>query len=386
VNPDTLLGSLSPEDFLRDYWQRQPLLIRQALPGFVNPIDADELAGLACAEGVRSRLVLGHPERRDWQVEYGPFEPARFEDLPAAAWTLLVSDVEHYWPEGPEWLRRFDFIPRWRRDDLMISYAVRDGSVGPHIDAYDVFLFQAQGRRRWQIQQPPPQSPICLPALPLAILRSFTATSEWVLEPGDMLYLPPGIPHLGMALDDGCMTWSVGFRAPAWRDVVGAFLEERLDAVGPERVSDPGRNPSRNPHELGAGDLALLRDGLLARLGTDTEALNRFLGAFLSRPQRGEAEPDAPEDEPAQQAAWDPGAAYRFDPSLRRFWIATAGGPMLWLGGHEVPAPGLSQAEAETLCATPTLVPADWRTRVESLDTALRDLLASGAIEPDRPE
>ena len=383
--PYTLLGGLSPEAFLDEYWQRRPLLIRGAIPDFRNPVDADELAGLACEEGVRSRLVLGHPQRKDWQVEYGPFDPGRFETLPDSAWTLLVSEVEHYWPDGPEWLRRFEFIPRWRRDDLMISYAVRDGSVGPHIDAYDVFLFQAQGRRCWQIQEPPPKSPICLPALPLAILRSFTATTEWVLEPGDMLYLPPGIPHLGMALDDDCMTWSVGFRAPAWRDLVGAFFEDRLDSVGPERVTDPGRKPSRHAHELGADDLNALRDGLLARLRTEPGALNRFLGEFLTRPQARDSEPDTADDhdEASEAPGWDPRIAYRFDPSLRRFWIDDADGPTLFIAGHAVSAPGLSPDDAESLCQADTLVPEQWATRVPGLVPVFRDMLGGVQIEPD---
>lgn len=380
----TLLGGLSADEFLRDCWQRRPLLIRGAIPDFRNPIDAEELAGLACDPGVRSRLVLGHPERKDWRVEYGPFDPQRFAELPQTAWTLLVSEVEHYWPGGPEWLRRFDFIPRWRRDDLMVSYAVRDGSVGPHIDAYDVFLFQAQGRRRWQIQQPPPHSPICLPALPLAILRHFEPTSDWVLEPGDLLYLPPGIPHLGLSLDDDCMTWSIGFRAPAWRDVVGAFLEERLEAVGPERVGDAGREPSLHAYELSAGDLAALRSGLLDRLRTEPAQLDGFLGEFLTRPseeRQSEAEEDA--DDGENRLALDPSTRYRLEPSLRRCWIRDDRGILLFLAGHSLRAQGLGMVEAESFCAAETLVPDDWAARLPGLAAVLEDLLARSLLEPD---
>jgi 50S ribosomal protein L16 3-hydroxylase len=375
--PDLPLGGITAAEFLRDYWQQRPLLVRGAVPDFVNPIPAEELAGLACEPGVRSRLVLGHPDRRDWSVEYGPFDPERFAALPAAAWTLLVSEVEQYWEGGPEWLRRFDFVPRWRRDDLMVSYAVRDGSVGPHIDAYDVFLFQAQGRRRWQLQEPPPRSPICLPALPLAILRSFEATSEWVLEPGDMLYLPPGIPHLGMALDDDCMTWSVGFRAPAWRDLLAALLEDRLAVTGPELVADPGRSPAEHAHELGAADLDLLRRGLRSRLDVDDGGLDCFLGEFLTRPSDVEPGPDE------RPETLEPGQRYRFDPALRRFWSRGGSGIRLFIGGHALPAPGLSVADAERLCALDTIVPEDWEVRIPGLATLLDTLLASGQIEPD---
>jgi 50S ribosomal protein L16 3-hydroxylase len=384
MHADALLGGLGAEAFLADYWQRRPLIVRQAVPDFDNPIDAEELAGLACEPGVRSRLVLGHPERRDWSVEYGPFDPERFAALPGTAWTLLVSQVEHYWPEASRWLERFDFIPHWRRDDLMLSYAVREGSVGPHIDAYDVFLFQAQGRRRWQIQEPPPKSPICLPALPLAILRSFNATSEWVLEPGDMLYLPPGIPHLGMALDDDCMTWSIGFRAPAWRDLVGAFLEDRLHAVGPDRFADAGRSPSTHAYELSEEDRSALRDGLLARLELQPGALDRFLGAFLTRPdpQDEDVEDQEASTAPAPEPRLDPQVVYRIDPDLRRFWMRTPDGITVFFAGQVLTSRGLQAREAEHFCACETIRPADWSERLPGLTRLLETLLAEARLEP----
>jgi 50S ribosomal protein L16 3-hydroxylase len=384
MHVDALLGGLGAEAFLADYWQRRPLIVRQAVPDFENPIDAEELAGLACEPGVRSRLVTGHPERRDWSVEYGPFDPERFAALPGSAWTLLVSQIEHYWPEASGWLERFDFIPRWRRDDLMISYAVRDGSVGPHIDAYDVFLFQAQGRRRWQIQEPPPESPICLPALPLAILRSFDATSEWVLEPGDMLYLPPGIPHLGMALDDDCMTWSIGFRAPAWRDLVGAFLEDRLHAVGPDRFADAGRSPSTHAYELSEGDRSALRNGLLARLELQPAALDRFFGAFLTRPEPQDEDGDAEDASapPSQPPRLDPQVVYRIDPDLHRFWMRDPDGITVFFAGHALVAPGLQPREAEQFCVAETILPADWLARLPELGRLLETLLAEARLEP----
>jgi len=383
---DALLAGLGPEGFLADHWQRRPLVIRQAVPDFENPIDAEELAGLACEPGVHSRLVLGHPDRRDWAVEYGPFDPERFATLPASAWTLLVSQIEHYWPEAPAWLERFDFIPRWRRDDLMISYAVREGSVGPHIDAYDVFLFQAQGRRRWQIQEPPPSSPICLPALPLAILRSFEPTSEWILEPGDMLYLPPGVPHLGMALDDACMTWSIGFRAPSWRDLVGAFMEQRLHEVGPDRFADAGRHPSGYAHELSEHDRSALREGLRRRLDARPESLDRFFGEFLTRP-------DAPDDDeindthrlhesPSDRPLLNPQTVYRIDPELRRFWLRDSDTILMFFAGRTLSAHGLSAEDAEGFCRADTLRPAEWSECLPDLCPLLEKLLSEARIEP----
>ena len=381
---DALLGGLGAEAFLAHHWQHRPLIVRQAVPNFENPIDAEELAGLACEPGVRSRLVLGHPERRDWSVEYGPFDRERFAALPGSAWTLLVSQIEHYWPEASVWLERFDFIPHWRRDDLMISYAVREGSVGPHIDAYDVFLFQAQGRRRWQIQEPPPESPICLPALPLAILRSFNATSEWMLEPGDMLYLPPGIPHLGTALDDDCMTWSIGFRAPAWRELVGACLEDRLHAAGPDRFADAGRSPSTHPYELSDGDRAALRNGLLARLELQPAALDRFLGAFLTRPdpQDEDVEDQEASTAPAPKPRLDPQVVYRIDPEQRRFWMRDPDGITVFFAGQARASRGVLAREAEHFCASETIRPADWLERLPELGRLLETLLAEARLEP----
>lgn len=421
---DTLLGGLTPAAFLRTHWQRKPLLVRGAVPDFVNPIEPDELAGLACEAGVRSRLVQGHPARKDgpatnaaarknWEVEYGPFPPERFQTLPERAWTLLVFDIDQHWPEAPEWLERFDFIPNWRRDDLMVSYAARDGSVGPHIDAYDVFLFQAQGRRRWQIQEPPPADPVCLPDLPLAILEDFQPTSDWILEPGDLLYLPPGIPHWGIAQDDQCMTWSIGFRAPAWRDLLFSRLEAILDTTGTELYADPARAASEHPHEIAGADLAALRRGLHERFG-DPATLDRFLGEFLTRPPDvdagfeankapelddaavGAAPPvvtesgdavEASEDEapdPASTIAtlW-PSRGYRFDPALRRNWSRIDGAVTLFVGGHGLPSPGLTAEGAERFCRLETLIPEDWAPAIPGLIPCLAGLLNVGRLEPE---
>jgi len=415
---NTLLGGLTPAAFLRTHWQRQPLLVRGAVPDFVNPIEPDELAGLACEAGVRSRLVQGHPAHKHWSVEYGPFPAERFQTLPARAWTLLVFDIDHHWPEAPEWLERFDFIPNWRRDDLMVSYAAQDGSVGPHIDAYDVFLFQAQGRRRWQIQQPPPADPVCLPDLPLAILDDFQPTSDWILEPGDLLYLPPGIPHWGIAQDNHCMTWSIGFRAPAWRDLLFSRLEAILDVARPHRgadplFTDPGRTASEHPHEIAAADLAALRRGLLERFG-DPATLDRFLGEFLTRPPDVDAgfdankppelddtvvnvaapvgtvgggaveEPEgaAPDPAFAIETLW-PSQAYRFDPALRRNWSRIDGEITLFVGGHSLPSPDLTAEDAERFCRLESLVPQDWAPAIPDLISCLTGLVSEGRLEPD---
>ncbi len=379
--PLTLLGGLTPAAFLRDYWQQKPLLIRGAIPGFENPIEADDLAGLATDPEAGSRLVLGHRERNDWDVEYGPFDPERLARLPERDWTLLVSDVERFWPGGPGFLAQFDFIPRWRRDDLMISYAPPGGSVGPHVDQYDVFLFQAAGRRRWQIQDPP-GNPECFEDLPLAILREFRPTDSWQLEPGDMLYLPPGVPHYGESLDRECMTWSVGFRAPAILDVLTGFLEERANVIGDQaRFEDPGRPADQWPGELPAGDRRELRDALRALLAADDADLDAYLGRFLTRPTAGIglAAPDEDAPPPAPQ----PGVRYRIHPGIRRAWFHGPDGPVLCIAGHDHPTPALEPEQLEIFCTVESLAAADWEAGFPSIHQVLEDGLREGWLEPD---
>jgi len=211
------LGSLSTEQFIEQYWQKQPCLIRQAISGFEAMLDGDELAGLACEEMAESRLVKGTFEAADWTLTHGPFSEADFANLSNENWTLLVQDVEKHYAPLQELVRQFNFIPQWRLDDLMISYAATGGSVGPHIDQYDVFLLQAEGTRRWQIASS--FEPELLKECPLNVLKHFTPEQEWVLEPGDMLYLPPNIAHHGVALEPG-MTWSIGSRAPSAADLL----------------------------------------------------------------------------------------------------------------------------------------------------------------------
>ena len=198
------LGDMAAEDFLRDYWQKKPLLIRQAFPDYENPLSPDELAGLALEEEVESRIVLTQG-KSPWELRRGPFAEDDFKTLPERDWTLLVQAVDQFVPDIADLISAFSFLPSWRVDDVMVSYAAPGGSVGPHFDNYDVFLLQTHGRRRWKIGQ------TCSPASPLLehpdlrILENFEQQQEWVLEPGDMLYIPPGVAHYGIAEDD-CST------------------------------------------------------------------------------------------------------------------------------------------------------------------------------------
>lgn len=270
------------DDFLAHYWQKAPLLMRQAItPPVLEP---EELAGLACEEGVESRIVLEQDADAPWELRHGPFDAADFAALPPSHWTLLVQDVDKLLPEAAEVLARFRFIPDWRIDDIMVSYAVDQGSVGPHTDAYDVFLIQTHGRRRWQIQHRPAADADLIPDLDLRILRHFEADQEWIVEPGDILYLPPGIAHWGVALGD-CMTWSVGFRAPAAREMADAWLQHRLESLEDRRFADAGRKGTAHPGELMTDDISANRRLVDSLLATDEAAFARWLCAFLSEPK-----------------------------------------------------------------------------------------------------
>ncbi|MEJ2631287.1 MAG: cupin domain-containing protein [Acidihalobacter sp.] len=278
-----LLGGLDPAEFLRDYWQHRPLLVRQAMPDLASPLSPDELAGLALESEIPSRLVLEHGAT-PWEVRYGPFTEQDFAQLPPTHWSLLVTDLEKFVPELGSLVEPFRFVPDWRIDDLMISYAPPQGSVGPHTDAYDVFLLQLHGHRRWQIDTRPVAADNRLPDTPLSIMREFEAEQEWLLAPGDMLYLPPNVAHYGVAQDD-CMTASIGFRAPSQKDLLGAWLDDRVAALDPERrYADPGLSPQGNPGEINrqarSRAVALLREALAA----DDDALAHWFGCYVTEP------------------------------------------------------------------------------------------------------
>jgi len=244
----TQLGKHTVAWFMREVWQRRPLLIRQALPASASPVTREQLFELAAHDDVESRCVTAL--RGDWRLAHGPFERSSLPPLSRGDWTLLVQGLDLHLPAAHSLLQRFRFIPDARLDDLMASYATDGGGVGPHVDSYDVFLIQAHGRRRWRISR---QRELALvDGLPLAILADFRPSAEWVLEPGDVLYLPPGVAHDGVALGE-CITLSVGFRAPAWQELAEPwFLQQAERARLAGRYGDPGARPTRHPGRLPA--------------------------------------------------------------------------------------------------------------------------------------
>jgi 50S ribosomal protein L16 3-hydroxylase len=275
-----VFGAVTREHFLERHWQRAPLMFRAAMPHFRSPISPDELAGLACEDDVESRLVQGHVGTR-FRLEHGPFEAARFERLPKRDWTLLVQDVDKLVPTLAQLIEPFRFIPDWRIDDIMVSFAAPGGSVGPHTDQYDVFLLQAHGRRRWQLSRSFDAE--LRPDSDLKVLARFTPEEELIAEPGDILYLPPNVAHFGVALDEA-MTFSIGFRAPDQRELMLGLAEELIDrAAAGERFSDPGRAPAQDPAELMAGDLQRLRQMIRGGLALSDAELDAFIGRYLTR-------------------------------------------------------------------------------------------------------
>lgn len=275
-----LLGGLTPARFLAAHWQKKPLLVRQAIEGFRGLLDPNALMRLAQRDDVEARLVIHRNSR--WEVRHGPFAASVFTRLPKAGWSLLVQDVNHFLPSARQLLSRFDFAPHARLDDLMVSYAPPGGGVGPHFDSYDVFLLQGLGRRRWQISR---QRDLTLvPDAPLRLLADFRAEQDWVLESGDMLYLPPSCAHDGVALDH-CMTYSIGFRAPSWQELATQFLAWLQDEVNLDGMyADPGLRPARSPGRV-PDELVERTHATLARIAWDRPTVARFLGCYLTEPK-----------------------------------------------------------------------------------------------------
>jgi 50S ribosomal protein L16 3-hydroxylase len=237
------LGAMDVERFMRRHWQRRALLVRGAFERFEDPLSPSQVLAAARSGAVDSRLVQRIGAR--WTLEHGPFTAARFKQLPRRDWTVLVQDANHFAPRAAPLLERFDFIPHARIDDVMVSYAVPGGGVGPHVDSYDVFLLQGRGTRRWQISRQGDHS--FVPGLALKVLERFEPEEEWILQAGDMLYLPPGVAHHGVAQSE-CLTWSIGFRAPSDAEVVEGFLDHLRDRPAPAgQYRDPGAAPARRP-------------------------------------------------------------------------------------------------------------------------------------------
>ena len=284
--PLQLLNNLTPTQFLAEYWQKKPLLIRQAIPNFKGLMSPSYLAGLACEDGVQARIIK--QKKGKWSVQNSPFDETDFTKLRAKDWTVMVQSVNHYLPEAVDLLAQFNFIPHARLDDLMVSYAPAGGGVGAHVDSYDVFLLQGSGKRNWKISA---QSDLSLiEGAPLRILKHFETEQEWTLEAGDMLYLPPQIAHWGVSMSDDCMTYSIGFRAPKTQELMhefSSYLQDNIDADGLRVDSlyrDPDLSFQTHPAEI-SQDMIKQVSATLQTMTWDNSHIADFLGKYLTEPK-----------------------------------------------------------------------------------------------------
>jgi 50S ribosomal protein L16 3-hydroxylase len=347
------------EYFLREYWQKKPLLIRNAFRDWHNPLEPDELAGLACEEEIESRLIC----RTDagWEMEQGPLAEERLAGLAESHWTLLVQAVDHHVPAVADLIAPFRFIPNWRIDDVMVSLAADQGGVGPHFDQYDVFLIQGLGRRHWQIGAHCDADTLLLPHEDLKLLSEFQATEEWVLEPGDILYVPPGISHNGVAVGSDCMTYSVGFRAPSRGDLLGHYVDDVLDGIKDDELyRDPDLQAQANAGEILPGALARLQQMMLESL-SDPAHFARWFGTFNSTPKYPDMDwrPEIPVAPEAVRAAINAQLPLSRNPASRLTFIASAtdtGALMLFADGVCFDCHGETAALAKDLCAADSVV------------------------------
>jgi 50S ribosomal protein L16 3-hydroxylase len=374
------LAHFDIDTFLRDYWQQKPLLIRNPWTDWQNPLEPDELAGLACEPEVESRLVIG--AQGSWAVEHGPLAEERFAKLGQEPSTLLVQAVDHHVPEVAALIAPFRFIPNWRIDDVMVSYATDGGGVGPHFDQYDVFLIQGHGQRRWRVGQHCNANSPLLPHEDLRLLAEFEATDEWLLEPGDILYVPPGIAHDGVAVGDDCMTYSIGFRAPSRSELIADFADDLVAGMeDDDRYTDRGLKAQSNPGEISAEALEALHNMITEKLA-DRQAFARWFGGYNSTQKYPEInwrpeEPASIEDVCKYLAD---GSALARNPASRFSFIRNGIELLLFVDGECFECHEKTTAFAEQLCANDVIDVAAEFAGSEAVQTLMVQLINQGSV------
>lgn len=384
---DALLGDVGVERFLSEYWQRKPLLIRQAIPDYKSPLEPDELAGLSLEEEVESRIVLkngAHP----WELRRGPFGEDAYKTLPEQDWTLLVQAVDQFVPEVAELLSRFRFLPSWRIDDVMISYATPGGGVGPHFDNYDVFLLQAEGKRRWRIGQHCTSESPLQDNPDLRILRDFECQDEWVLEPGDMLYIPPGVAHDGIAETD-CLTYSIGFRAPSHQEILVHFTDYLAHQLSEDvRYSDAGLKQPQDPAAIDPESIDRLQQSIL-QLVENREALATWFGRHMTEVKYPELAQSYIDDEADLQGGLNEGYALIHNPSVRLAYRITEGGEVqVFASGEHCTVAGELLPLVQLICNQSYLTPEaldSWHEDAQAIEL-LEQLFAKGYLLMERDD
>jgi 50S ribosomal protein L16 3-hydroxylase len=384
---------MTPKEFLRAHWQKKPLVIRRALPNFTDPIAPDELAGLACEEGVESRIVKGELAEKakrgastkrgaPWEVVWGPHPEARFRSLPDHGWTLLVQEVNRWVPEAALLLDHFSFLPSVRVDDVMVSFAAKGGSVGPHLDSYDVFLLQGEGKRRWRFDTKRTKNVRFVEGLDLRILESFVLDADVVLERGDILYLPPGFAHYGVSETRTCLTYSIGFRSPRKSEAWSSFAASRDDAG--ELLTDPPLAPLANPGAIPKSLLERVR-AMVRSMDMSNDAIDRWFASYATRLKPGHTiEP--PKKAPTEKtifARLAKGDVLKRSEEGRWAYLEKRSALLLYVGGEEIEVKTKDAiALAKRLCALRRHSLSDLKneTRSRASRRLLVDLIERGAL------
>ena len=365
-----VLGDIKPKEFFAKFWQKKPLLIRQAIPGMQPLLSREALFAMATRDDVESRLLTCF--RQQWKLEHGPL--TTLPPVSRAMWTLLVQGVNLHDDQAEQLLHQFRFIPDARLDDLMISYATDGGGVGAHFDSYDVFLLQAHGQRRWRISA---QKDLSLKAgLPLKILSDFVPEQEFVLEPGDMLYLPPHYAHEGVAIGE-CMTYSIGFRAPSWQELGESFLNFMADNIELDgRYADPGLAPTKRPAQM-TNDMVERIASRLQKLRGNREDIVIFLGEYLSDPK-----PSVYFDPPARKlkAPQFAKAAARAGLRLHRKTRMLYRGNFVFINGESVMPGGGDRKLLQALADQRELTGSAWEAASADLQASLHQWHSDGWV------
>ena len=364
------LGSLSVTEFLQQYWQKKPLLIKAGFKRFTDPLTADELAGLALEDDIESRIVSCIDKQ--WDMQTGPFED--FSVFGEQNWTLLVQAVDHWHPEAAKLLDPFRFIPNWRIDDLMVSFSTPGGGVGPHLDQYDVFIIQGEGKRHWRVGMPDSSLKQLCPHPRLLQVSPFNDCIDVITEPGDILYIPPACPHEGISLENS-LNYSVGFRAPAQKDLLTGLADHLIDHdITGKRYTDTGRSAATSVGAITDNDLQQVQQ-LLQQLVADNAILPHWFGSLITRAKHeldlNEPDPHYGSDEIAEYL--DEGSVLSRIGGLRCCYYQqnTDSDVLLFINGNQITLPANELITAQLLSDFSSLTTAQNRHFIQSQERAM---------------
>ena len=378
---------MTQQEFLDQYWQKKPLVIRQAFPDFKSVISPNELAGLAGEPRIESRLVIEKGVGGSWQLIDGPFSDKDFSVLPKSHWTLLVQDIDKHVPETREILMPFSFIPNWRFDDLMVSFAPKQGSVGAHTDGYDVFLLQGMGKRKWQVSAGPLHKPALLENVDIQVLADFEPAQEWLLEPGDILYLPPHYGHHGVAMED-CMTFSIGFRAPNQSETLDAVINDLVEhSMAKRHYQDSDLQAARHGYEIGLEAVLRLKKLLHETIEEAEPLLLATFGKLVTetKPSLVSLAEEVYADKPSVKMLveqFETGYVLFRNPYLRFAWEYHEECGTIYMGGESYPLTFCQKKNIIILAEQAVITSTDWQMLSNDIKVVnlLRSLVAEGGF------